>query len=148
MKVEVFSGNNKMTAIGAMPDELSKVIHDFIRPTEAYEVILERGCWMGEVITKKFRTIEEADKCYDNWKLPEDGENYKMFIFQTYPVKKHIHSCEWTCCQNCGEYGIEADGEIEECERCCQKFCSNCYRWTAPAECYCDHCWNSDDEED
>ena len=28
--------------IGEMPDVLSKVIHDFIRPTEAYEVIVEQ----------------------------------------------------------------------------------------------------------
>jgi len=126
-----------MTAIGAMPDELSKVIHDFIRPTEAYEVILEQLHSGGEVIIKKFRSKESAWFWLFVWERPDDGMDYEASIHQTYPVVRELVREEYLHCYLCGEY-------MEENQKCCDcngAVCTDCCRWDDEQfEFHCRHC--------
>ena len=136
-----------MTAIGAMPDELSKVIHDFIRPKEAYEVILEQRCWQGKVNTKNFRSEEDAMKCYQNWVIPEDGEDYELSVHQTYPVVKELANHPVRHCEICAVF-LE-DMEIQNCCDCNRVVCTDCCNWEyQQSEFHCSHCWNSEEDED
>jgi len=122
--------------IGDMPDELSKMIQDFIRPTEAYEVVLEQDCANTNAVVKRFRNKQDADKCYRNLKIPEDGEDYTCSIYRTYPELKLLHSCSYAHCQKCAEM-VEVGDVGFECSDCNRIFCENCCFYEANAwNCY------------
>jgi len=114
-----------MTMIGDMPDELSKMIQDFIRPTEAYEVVLEQDCANTNAVVKRFRNKQDADACYIELKIPEDGEDYLCSLYQTYPESKLLDCCRYAHCQKCAEM-VEFVWDGYECSDCNRVFCANC----------------------
>lgn len=118
-----------MTAIGAMPDELSKVIHDFIRPTEAYEVILYKlGVWVeNEECKKVFRTMEEADRCFADWEVPDDGNDYEVQLNKTFPAFEDICCRQFEVCEVCSVLTeVECEDDLVYCRDCDKRVCREC----------------------
>ena len=129
-----------------MPDEMSKVIHDCIRPTEWFETTVEKHTQEDtETTTKRFKDEDEADSYYADLieKIEDDHEvikiTFKQYKFingkkeiktEDYVYEEECHCCvgrtlvayEVCCMPNPEEFA-------EKCGVCQEYCCSNCRDW-------------------
>jgi len=154
-----------MTMTMEMPEVMSKVIHDFIRPVECFETTEEKDDedQGTKTTTKLFKDEEEADSHYADLidKLEDDYEVIKI-TFKQYKFingKKEIKTEDYmyedscSCCQDriLVTYDVcshPCDTYAEKCGVCQEYCCPNCREWCQDAGEYKCSCCDEEEEED
>jgi len=134
-----------------MPDEMSKVIHDFIRPTEWF---MTTETNYDGTKNKYFDNEKECDDYYeelvDKFDLDEDVCEVTISYGNFVNGKKEVLINDWTkrdSCECCGdEITICYDNcshpdTARECNQCEKHFCFDCAEWVNNAtRCVCVNC--------